>query len=163
MRENPWRTLRARPDLILEWRVLPDGMRGMWEPSRIVLDPRLSRVERRCTLMHELVHDDRRIGWPFATAATMETEERIVREETAQRLVPGGELLALVRRLGDIEPVTAKTVADEFDVTPAVAHLALRRLQATMLEREMARSVQPPGQRNSISDGCDGASECRTA
>lgn len=117
-------------------------MRGLWEPGRIVLDPRLGRVERRCVLMHELVHDDRRIGWPWASSATMEREEATVRVEAAERLVPTVELRSLVRSLDGVEPVTATVVAAEFDVTASVAHLALRRLQAAMLEAEMARSVQ---------------------
>ena len=79
----------------------------------------------------QLVHEDRRIGWPFATAATMETEERIVRWETADRLVPPDELYALVCRCADIEPVTAHLVAAEFDVTAQVAFVALRRLQVS--------------------------------
>jgi hypothetical protein len=140
--ENPWRTLRSREHLVLEWRELPVGMGGMWQPGRIILDPRLGRVERSCVLMHELVHDERRIGWPFATAATMEREEAIVRAETADRLVPPDELVAMVRRG---EPVTARDVAAEFDVTESVAHLALRRLQGRLLGVEMARSVQPSG------------------
>ncbi|MCU1356424.1 MAG: hypothetical protein JWM89_1842 [Acidimicrobiales bacterium] len=93
--------------------------------------------------MHELVHDERRIGWPFATAATMEKEEAIVRRETASRLVPADELYAMVQRSDGIEPVTAHLVADEFDVTSAVAHLALRTLQQRMLEAELARTARP--------------------
>jgi hypothetical protein len=140
VRENPWRTLRARPGVLLEWRVLPDGMRGIWEPGKITLDPRLSRVERRCTLMHELVHDERRIGWPWATAATMEREEAQVRDETADRLVPAVELAAHVDATMTVEPVTAQLVAVEFDVTPQVAGLALRRLQRWLIEGELGRS-----------------------
>ena len=140
--ENPWRTLRDRPHLTLHWRHLPEGMGGLWTTGSITLDPRLSRVERRCVLMHELIHDERRIGWPFASAGTMESEERIVRGETARRLVPPDELLELVRRCDDIEPVTATVVAREFDVTPQVAFLALRRLQVDLLEAEMARSAR---------------------
>jgi Zn-dependent peptidase ImmA (M78 family) len=146
MRENPWRTLRARPGLTLAWRNLPTGMGGMWTPGVIVLDPRLDRVERRCVLMHELVHDERQIGWPFATAATMEREEAIVRSETADRLVPAAELLELVSLDGG-EPVTAELVAAEFDVTIGVANLALRRLQGQLLEQARARAARPPSGR----------------
>jgi Zn-dependent peptidase ImmA (M78 family) len=140
MRENPWRTLRSRPHLILEWRRLPDGMGGMWTPGRIVLDSRLNQVERRCVLMHELVHDERQIGWPFATEATMEREEAIVRAETADRLVPPAELLELVSLDGG-EPVTAELVAAEFDVTIGVANLALRRLQGSLLDRARSKAA----------------------
>ena len=43
-----------------------------------------------------------------------------------------------------MEPVTARVVADEFDVTVSVAGLALRRVQASLLEAEMTRSVHRP-------------------
>lgn len=127
--------------MILEWRSLPEGMGGLWQPGKVVLDPRLSRVERRCALMHELVHDERRIGWPFATAATMEKEEATVRKETALRLVPAEELHRLVFR-SDVEPVTAMLVAAEFDVTSQVAHHALRWLNAALLEAELRASAR---------------------
>lgn len=127
-RSNPWRQLRARPDLTLRWKVLPDGMGAMWRGVEIWIDPRLDRVARRCALMHELIHDERRIGWPFATAATMETEERIVREETARRLVPDVELAELVRARHPVG-LTALEVAQEFDVTEAVAARAMRQLE----------------------------------
>lgn len=129
MGENPWRTLRARPHLTLRWRRLPDGMGAMWRSGEIIIDPRLGRVERRCALMHELVHDDRRIGWPWATAATMETEERIVREETARRLVPLDHLARWVEARAEVGPVTARDIAEEWDVTIQVAHLAGRLLR----------------------------------
>ncbi len=141
--ENPWSTLRARPHLTLRWKLLPTGMDAMWRTGEILLDPRLSRTERRCALMHELVHDDRRIGWPFATAATMETEERIVRQEAAVRLVPLDQLEALARAREGLDYVTEALVADEFDVTVQVAGLALRMMNARLLDRERARAARP--------------------
>jgi hypothetical protein len=113
----------------------------MWAGNRIVLDDRLTQTERRCALMHELVHDERRIGWPFATPATMEREEAIVRKETAERLVPAAELVPFVRIRGEVEPITAEVVAAEWNVTIQVAGRALRSLQTAMLEGELRRSA----------------------
>lgn len=140
--ENPWRTLRARSDLVLRWKVLPAGMGGCWSPGQITLDPRLGRVELRCTLLHELVHDERRIGWPFATEATMEIEERAVRREAALRLVPLDQLEVLARARGELGEVSAWEVAAEFDVTEAVAWTAVRVLQGVLLDRARAEAAR---------------------
>lgn len=110
------------------YQMLPPGIRGMWQGRVIVLDSTLDRVERRCTLMHELVHFERGIGWPDATEATMVREEAKVRREVAARLVPAGELADLVR-CRHPEPVSARMVAEEFDVTEQVAAEAMRMLQ----------------------------------
>lgn len=133
MRENPWRTLRSRPWITLEWADLPDGMHGMWSGTTITLSNRATRVERRCALMHELIHAERGIGWGYATAETMQTEERIVRVQTALRLVPLDELERFVDRC-DFEAVTAGLIAREFDVTPRVASLAAGLLARRMME-----------------------------
>lgn len=133
MRENPWRTLRSRPWIKLEWADLPDGMHGMWGGTTITLSNRATRVERRCALMHELIHAERGIGWGYATAETMQTEERIVRVQTALRLVPLDELALFVDRR-EFEPITAGVIAREFDVTPKVAALAADLLVQRIME-----------------------------
>jgi len=129
MGENPWNTLREQPELVLVWSELPDDTAAMWEGVEIHLDYRLSRVERRCALMHELVHYERQIGWPAASTATMEKEERAVRIEAAMRLVPLGPLAEWVVRRVTVEPITAELVAQEWDVTCEVAALALSLLR----------------------------------
>ncbi len=129
MAENPWTTLRAAPWLTLVYDCLPDGVAGEWHGDVIVLDHRLDRVTRRCALMHELVHVERGVGWPDATAATMEREEAIVRREATTRLVPPAELAAFAERRGAID---AQVVAEQFDVTPQVATEAMGAL---LLER----------------------------
>jgi Zn-dependent peptidase ImmA (M78 family) len=139
---NPWDELNRRTHLRLVWRILPDGMGACWMGNEIHLDPRLDRVERRCCLAHELIHDERRIGWPFATAATMEAEERQVRRLTAEWLVPRDDLLALVEVRSEVEPVTAELVAAEFDVTVQIAATALRYLQGELLEAELLRAAR---------------------
>ncbi len=134
--EDPWATLRAHPEIALEWAVLDDGPGGRWEGRRIILDPRLTRREARCVLMHELVHAERGVGWPHATAATMEREEAIVRRITASRLVPLDQLEAAVDAWGEVGPVTVPVVAAEWDVTDDVAKLACRLLIDRKMRRE---------------------------
>jgi hypothetical protein len=94
---------------------LPDGVRGMWRGDTVVLDDRLGRRQRNATLAHELVHEERRVGWPDATPATMEREEAIVRRITAERLVPVEELAELAAR-AELNPVEVWEVAEHFDV-----------------------------------------------
>lgn len=46
------------PSLTITRALLPDGVKAYYYPDldTIVLDERLSEAEKRCTLMHELVH-----------------------------------------------------------------------------------------------------------
>lgn len=57
---HPWRELRRRPDVDVEFVDLPAG-HGWWVPEQrlILIDRRLTQVQRRCTLAHELEHVDR--------------------------------------------------------------------------------------------------------
>lgn len=126
--ENPWQTLRGRPVVRLWWSLLPPGVDAVWDGDEIHIDFRLSRTERRCALMHELVHHERQVGWPDASAATMEREEQIVRSETARRLVPPEHLARWVEARAEVEPITAELVAQEWDVTAEVARVALRQV-----------------------------------
>ncbi len=119
-RWNPWRALRTRPQITLEWGLLRNA-RGLWIPnddgtSTIRLDVRLSRRERRCTLGHELVHEERGISYTAATPwALVAIEERVVRRETTRRLVPPAELTAFALATA---PLTLEVweICDEFDV-----------------------------------------------
>lgn len=53
----PLRELRAMADIVVHWRDLPDGLRGVADGlSRIWLAHDLTQAERRSTLTHELVH-----------------------------------------------------------------------------------------------------------
>jgi hypothetical protein len=106
-----------------------------------VLDVQLDRRARRCVLAHELVHAERGIGHPAATAATMEREEEAVRREVARRLVPPGLLRRFVAGRADLGGVTAGEVADEFDVEREVAAKALDLLDL------LGPSVRPPPRR----------------
>lgn len=80
---DPWALLAAQAHLRLQITSLPDGYRGLTDGQTIWLSDRLSQRERRCTLMHELIHVERghRGHQPAAV-------ERSVREATARAMLP---------------------------------------------------------------------------
>lgn len=129
-RWNPWRAARDRDNLVIEFDDVPCGAAWFQEGELdvIVIDVAADRRTRRALLAHELIHAERRIGFPAASAAVMEREEAVVRRETAVRLVPLDELAAFVGRSEGIEPVTARSVGEEFDVPDDVAAEACRAL-----------------------------------
>jgi hypothetical protein len=109
------------------WFALLDGERGRWErhvgPTRdvVVLDARLRRRARQEVLAHELVHVERGIGWPDASAATMEVEEERVWRVALDRLAPPPEIRAFLERRGTVGAVTVADLAEEFDLSPEAA------------------------------------------
>jgi hypothetical protein len=136
---NPWRELRRRTHIVFRLAVLPDSAGGAvyWPRAgraAIIIDPRLSRVDRNAALAHELVHDERgggadHPGMPPSWAAVVARDEAAVDQEVARRLVPADELVKFceVMVLLDLG-VTAHEVAEHFEVPPAVAAAALRDL-----------------------------------
>ena len=124
---DPWAAAARRPHLQIWYADLPHGASWHEEDGGdvITLDASAGRRARRALLAHELVHAERRVGYPDATTATMQREEAIVRREVATRLVPLEELADLVRRRAEVEGVTAALVAEEFDVPDDVAAEAL--------------------------------------
>lgn len=139
---DPWAAAAEHPRLDIWFADVPEG--AVWHRDdrgdHITLDASASRRERRALLAHELIHVERGVGYPLASAATMQREEAIVRRETARRLVPPGELGALVARLDGLEPITAEVVADEFDVPAAVAAEALEALRQVGPDPAIRRS-----------------------
>jgi hypothetical protein len=127
---NPWAAAGRLPGLEIWFADVPEG--ATWHRAGghdvITIDQRATRTQRSALLAHELVHVERGIGHPLATARTMEREEAIVRRETARRLVPPQELAELVARRSEVEPVTVALVAEEFDVPEPVAAEALLAL-----------------------------------
>jgi hypothetical protein len=128
-RWNPWRALRASS--VELWFAAIPGERGRWtrrpEGDEILLSPQLGRRERREVLAHELVHAERGVGWPAASAATMELEEERVWREALRRLAPPDEVRAFLAQRSTVGPVTVADLAEEFDLSPGaarrVAHL----------------------------------------
>ncbi len=136
---NPWRELRRRSHIVFRLAILPDETGGgvYWPRAgraALIIDPRLSRVDRRAVLAHELVHDERGGGadhsdMPPSWAPVVARDEAAVDQEVARRLVPADLLLRFceVMALLDIG-VMAHHVAEHFDVPESVAGVALRML-----------------------------------
>ena len=138
-RWNPWRALRERRHIQMRRVDLPDEVGGAvyWPTERftaVLIDKRLGRVERRCALAHELVHDERGGGVPTAGmppqwGVVKMKDEHAVDEEVARRLVPLDELAAVVAAVTDLgDGVEPWHIAEHFDVTEAVALRALGML-----------------------------------
>ena len=94
----------------------------------IWLDPRLSQVERRCVLTHELVHLEygHRGCQPPAV-------EQVVRARTAERLVEVEDLAAAVK--WTVDP---GELAEELWVTPMVLQDRVASLSAAEVAALMA-------------------------
>lgn len=128
-RWNAWRALRDRAHVRLRWGS-PNGHDGQVDTTGTIwLHPHLGRQERHAVLAHELVHLERGIPAPATPAVLVAREERLVDAEVARRLVPLDELARFAVARVTVEPVTARLVADEFDVPVAVAERALAQLR----------------------------------
>lgn len=118
-RWNPWRALRA--SRVQFWFAPLGSERGRWirrdGVDEILLDQRLDRRARREVLAHELVHVERGVGWPDATAATMELEEERVWRTALRRLAPPEEVERFLRTRATVGPVTVADLAEEFDLS----------------------------------------------
>lgn len=143
MRYSPWRDLAARPHITLGITRLPVGD-GWWVPHRsvILLDDRLTRVERRCTLAHELRHVDHGdhqvapIG-PDGPRLARRQETR-AEQAAARDLIGSRELVDALMAHPD-DPAQA---AEHLDVTVDVLAVRLAHLQPEerdALRAELAR------------------------
>lgn len=132
-RWSPWRALRERENTLFGLRDLPDSTGGGYMHSDqlgdvILIDKRLGQIERKVVLAHELVHLERGgvesdpSQSPLWDAVVAREEHRVDRI-VAGRLVPRSDLIDWLA--ARVEPTTAFDVAEAFDVTPAVAVLAL--------------------------------------
>lgn len=120
---------------------LPDGVDGVYWPSRaraaLILDTELGRRERKAALAHELVHDERGggvclEGMPAMYAVMATREELRVARLAAGHLVPVEELRAFIEKRIEqehVDGVTLHEIAEEFDVTEAVARRAVEQLR----------------------------------
>jgi Zn-dependent peptidase ImmA (M78 family) len=95
---DPFELLTQHPDLSLCFARLPRGERGRWYPALhcIVIDERLTQAQRRCTLMHELVHRMRGdTHTPDETA--MSRQEKNCHQMVARMLIPFSSLQAAMQ------------------------------------------------------------------
>lgn len=130
---NPWAALRASTTDL--WFAPLAGERGRWtrhgDHDEILLDETLDRQARQEVLAHELVHVERGVGWPGATAATMELEEERVWRIALRRLAPLAEIERFVLARVTVGPVTIADLAEEFDLSDQAAERIARLLAVT--------------------------------
>ncbi|HET9692321.1 MAG TPA: hypothetical protein VFP61_14310 [Acidimicrobiales bacterium] len=144
---NPWRALRERKHLTLEWRELDSADALLVDAGggrrRVILDWRLGRRARSAALTHELVHDERGLLYDLSTPGPLVAkEEAAVRAETARRLVPPERLDALAE---SGTPVELWEVADRFDVPEDIARQAIERWRQDRLAALRTSPEKPAG------------------
>lgn len=138
---NPWRALREQGDIELEWAELNAGTDGLAQQEgsrrRIVLRYDLTRVERNAVLAHELIHHERGILFDETTPPPLiEKEEATVRAICTDRLVPPDRLAEFLSMWDpELIGVSARMVAEEFDVPEDIAAHALERFKVRELDR----------------------------
>lgn len=131
---NPWAALKARSHVHLTYKNMHpsrgtivdhgDGLRT------ITLHAGLSQVDRNDVLSHELVHDELDLIWPpDCPAGIRQKGEALVTRISDERLLPVADLAAYVASKGD-EMVLARMVAEDLEVSLAVADRSLQRLAA---------------------------------
>lgn len=121
---HPWRVLRHLQHVVVEW-VRPhplvpaatDGERRIW------MDPRLSQVERRCVLAHELVHIE--MGHRGCQPAAV---ERLVRVEAACRLIRWDHLVDALRWSRSLAELADELWVTEMVVIDRLEHLSVDAL-----------------------------------
>lgn len=128
---HPWRALRRLEHIVVDWARPHPTMPAATDGERVIwMDPRLTQVERRCVLTHELVHLERghRGCQPRAV-------EHAVRAEAGRRLVT-------VEQLQHAMPwaLSMGELADELWVTEMVL---LDRLEGLTLEERRALRTGP--------------------
>lgn len=130
---HPWRRLRALDAWRLIWHHGGDMGTTDFEAKTISLRLGMTWAERRCTILHEVLHAER--GPTLDTLA--EREELRVRKETARLLLPNiseiGDALAWascrVREAADELGVDAGVLWDRLDhLHPSERHSLTRRL-----------------------------------
>lgn len=108
---HPWRDLRALAHIVIHFDELRPGVWGVNDGAdQIWLDSRLSQVERRCTLAHELEHLRR-----DHNGCQDEATERTVEAAAARYLMPDPRTVAdaLVWAHGDLEAAADELWVDE--------------------------------------------------
>jgi Zn-dependent peptidase ImmA (M78 family) len=132
----PWQDLASREHLTFVVARLPvaDGW-YLHDVPGIVLDDRLTRVQRRCVLAHELAHID--LGHYQQVAGNGPGTGRLARRnEAAADHLAAGRLLPLAR-LAEWMPFASSwaEAADLLDVTERLLTVRLRRLSPAERQR----------------------------
>ena len=132
---HPWRDARGRPHLDIAFVDLPIDVRGCQAGDRVELHRKQSQRERRSTLAHELVHDERRIYPDDPVLA--EREEIVVERIAARRLIDLEQLVDVICWSRDAEEIAAELWVDAAMLTAFVQ--SLTDDERAYIDREMER------------------------
>lgn len=114
---HPWRALREREEINLQWVSLPAPLHAVTDGTTVWMHNRLLQVERRCAITHEQAHIDR------GTKCVDDAEEQRVRRLTAEQLIDTRDLVEAAKWSHN-----AAEMADELWVTVEVLHDRIRHL-----------------------------------
>ena len=102
---------------------MPTGRRGVIRGDVIMIDRHQLQVERRCTVAHELVHDERRV---YPVNPTLRArEETLVERTAARRLIELGDLIDALRSCSSRH---SADVADSLWVDQPMLHARMSAL-----------------------------------
>lgn len=134
---NPFDLLREHPDVTLVFVDLPAGERGRWYPDLhvIMIDERLNQAERRCTLMHEIVH---RMRGDSHVDGNLEhiRQERTCHETVARLLIPFSRLQAAMQWGRDPQELADELWVDTETLLARVRGLSMAESAALMETEE---------------------------
>ena len=116
---HPWRRFRDEwGHVTLELMPLRGDYQALTDGRRVIMDPRLLQVERRCAIAHEIVHLER------GEHCTQDPEVEAVADRiAARRLIPFDALASAMAWSDQIEEI-----ADELWVTPQIAQARIDSL-----------------------------------
>lgn len=115
---HPWRRLRALTHVHLHWQPLVGLLGATNGRDLIVMDPRQSQAQRRCTIAHELAHID--LGHTDGCSPTEETEARAL---AARRLITMPALLDALAWSEELEEVADELWVDLDTLYARLDHL----------------------------------------
>lgn len=107
---HPWRDARDREHLSITFERLADGRRGCLRGDRITINTGDDQAQRRSTLAHELVHDERRV---FPVDRVLRAREELTVERiAARRLIALDHLVDVLRWTRSTGEVAAELWVD---------------------------------------------------
>lgn len=107
---HPWRDACDREHLNITFERLADGRRGCLRGDRITINTGDDQAQRRSTLAHELVHDERRV---FPIDRVLRAREELTVERiAARRLIALDHLVDVLRWTRSTGEVAAELWVD---------------------------------------------------
>ena len=105
---HPWRELRNRPHLQLEMTKLPGSLKGALTGDIVWIDQGLLQRERRCTVLHEILHHEH--GHEGCQPSAVEAQ---IREQVARLLIPMPLLLDKLAWTESLEELAEELWVDD--------------------------------------------------